>query len=441
MTRARRVLTAVGLCSVLLGACDKVGAPLVDRLPAGPPEPLVVPCTPPPECDAPAPSADTHPPVAVTPIDLVACGTARSRTCTLREPAEAVEVATAAPSLDSDAGALPEVPIASCAQQLAFGDGADVQCEAIELVAEGGDHLITGLTLRSVNLSIRASRPTTLTLQGATLDAVYAELQGPITLRVEAAREVASLRAVTSASDLGEPQLELLQVDATGLQTAGTADAYFAGTLRLDQVELQDAQLLAERMELQSVALDSGRIGAGQLTTTDVQISNTTLALEDAVLSATRLTGTTFESCDTLVLVASRVRTSTLVPCSGPPARVYASEVLASHADGRFESDSSLWEGVAFGSSADTELIGFSGALRSVNFCQAALRPELGGSLALRCSKCDGWSPSTRPPCRVTGTDGELGFYPNFCSLIDVRMFLGCPEPAPKRNRPREQPF
>lgn len=434
----RALLALAGLCWPMLAACDVVGAPLVDRVAASmPPPPLTLPCTAPLECAAPEPGPDAHPRVDVRPIDLVVCGMARSRTCTLRDTADAAEVATVDADADADAGVEPGVPVTSCTPQLGLDD-AGAQCETLELIAEGGDHVVTGLTLRSVNLSVRASRPTTLTLEDATLEAVFVLLEGPITLRLEAARSVDTLRAVTSASGDGQPRLELLDVDATHLQ-AGTVETPFGGALLFDQVELEDAQLLAEHMELQSFALEGGRIEAQELSATDAQFSNAILALDDAVLSAFTLTATTFERCHTLALIAGKLYASTLIPCAGPPVRVYATEVIASRADGRFESDGSLWERVAFGASADTELVAFGGQLRSVNFCDAAGSPKLGDGLSVSCSKCDGWGPSSTPPCRLS--DHELSFSPNYCPLLDVRTFAVCPEPTPERDRPLEQPF
>jgi hypothetical protein len=423
---------------LLIAACDRVGEPLVDRLPEQSHEWPVVGCTMAPRCDARAPSEDTHPPVEVRPIDLLACGTARSRSCVLKEATVGAEVATSNADGDSDAGVEPETLVASCMAQLGLDDAA-AECETLELIAEGGEHLVSGLRLHSVNLSVRASRPTTLTLEDATLDAVFVELQGPITLRVHGARQVDALRAVTSAGGEGQPRLELLQVDATRVQV-GRVDAAFEGALRFDQVELQDAQLFADQLVLQSSAVDGGRIEARHLSTTDVQLSSTTLALGDAVLSASKLTGVTFESCDTLALIASTLRASTLVPCTGPSVRVYASNVIASRADGRFESDGSHWEGVAFGATADTELIGFSSGLQSVNFCGAARGPKLGGDVGVTCSSCDGWSGDVTPACRIPGSR-ESSTGPNYCPLLDVSTFGDCPEPVPERDRPLERPF
>ncbi len=432
-----RALSRLSLCALMIAACDRVGEPLVDRLPEDSHERPVLECTMAPRCDARAPSEDTHPPVEVRPIDLFACGTTRSRSCVLREAAIGVETATSGAEGEADAGVEPELAVSSCAE---LGLEANVvQCETLELLAEGGDHVISELALHDVNLSVRASRPTTLTLEGATLDAVFVELQGPTTLRVRGARLVDDLRAVTSADGEGQPRLELLDVDASRVQV-GRVDAAFEGALRFDQVELQDAQLLADRLDLESSALDGGRIEARHLSTTDVQISSATLALQEAVLSASKLTGVTFESCDTLALIASTLRASTLVPCSGPPVRVYESAVIASRADGRFESDGSHWEGVAFGAAADTELIGFSSGLQSVNFCEGARGPKLGGDLAVHCSSCDGWSTDVTPACRIPGSR-DPNARSNYCPLLDVTTFGLCAEPVPERDRPLERPF
>jgi hypothetical protein len=431
------LLLATCLGAVLGGACDEVGAPLVGRRPPPPASPPTIGCTLPLECE-PRAAPEVAPERSASPIDLGSCGGAASRSCVLRAPAGDVEDGLGELGMDegADAGPLVADSQMSCTPALA---AAGAECEALELVAEGGEHVLTGLALRRVNLSIRATHPTLLTLDEADLESVFVAMRGPITLRVSRAQAALELRVVTTAGAEGEPALELLDVDGHDVQV-GTKEGRFDGDVRFDRAHLQDTTLVVERLELESVAVEASRIEARTLTGADVQIVRSSLALGDALLSAFTLIDAHIERCDALTLLSGHAVRIALPACSGPPTRVYDTKVIDGHADGWIESDSSIWERVAFGVTTETRLVAFGGTLRSVNLCQATLGPMLGDGLAVSCSKCDGWSRPEQLPCQLKA-DEELTRYSNFCALLDVTTYAACPAPVPERERPLMLPF
>jgi hypothetical protein len=291
----RRGAVAIAGLVALTAGCDYVGAPLIDRSPPPADEGAALPCNLPPSCEAPSHGSPSLPRVEAMSVDLRACGSDVGPGC----PLAALEGAL---GRDVDAGVWPDGASPPCnpgedASSPNALVGAAIECAELALSLGGGEFVIAGATLRHVNLRITASQQSRVTLTGATIEAVFLELHGPVALRVENPRSVAVLQMTGASAEAGRPRVELVDMAAIDV-AAGTTTTPFDGEVALDRVELDGASLHVDRVDLQSVACTSSRIEARALTATDLQLSDATLVLGDAVLSAFSLFDTAIERCE-----------------------------------------------------------------------------------------------------------------------------------------------
>jgi len=438
----RRAAGGLALLAALgpLAACSSVGAALVDQVHGDDAGIPVAACNPPPPCEQPMmPTSVARRPAL--PVNLARCGTRPIRTCAIAPTPDATDSGDADAGADADFATAPaECATSFAPAELAALDDGTLECQDLRIVDPEDELVITGLTLRHTNLSIRSSKPVSVRLDDATFADVFVSLEGAVTLAVTHSRSATDLRVVGAATPEARPRLQLSRVDATALLT-GTQQTAFAGTISVDQLTLTDSQLVADQVELTSVTLIGGRIDAASLNATDTQISEAVLALGDGVLSASIVRRSSFERCHALSVIGSELHDDQVARCDGPPTRLYSALVTGGNLDGRIESDRATLDNLLFGLNEPTEVLAFSGKLDGVNFCAHAQHAVLGYEVLVRCAQCELGLTEPDPVCTVPASPPSVK-KANFCELLQRPDALPrCEEPVPERPRPLEQAF
>jgi hypothetical protein len=362
--------------------------------------------------------------VDATPVDFDACGGAREDACNQTSA--------------DDAGA--SGSIHNC--QISMPSALDLLnlssavCSDLQVVNAGSDApssiRLDGVDWREINLSLSSTSPLTLELDGASLDVVFVELTGPITLRIVDSVALAELHVASTSTTGDQPRLELLQDEAEKLVVGGTEHP-FSGSVSMTRTQLTSSQLVADTFELESVTLLSGLIEASSLDGTDLQLSDTVLALENATISASLLQQTEIADCGALTLIRDHLVNTHIPPCREPPLLVYSTSVGGGRVGGQIVSDLSGWNGTRFGLEEPTDIVMWGGGVMGGSFCAGTSTARFGAVANVQCSVCA--REALAEPgavCRIP--EFSPIFRLNVCpALIDPTE---CPEPFPHRQRP-----
>jgi hypothetical protein len=277
------------------------------------------------------------------------------------------------------------------------------------------------------NIGFSSRDPQTIEIDGASMEDVFIQLSGAVTLRITHPSKLERVRVTSGEPASAEPVLELLEVSGD-LIVGGTSET-FHGTVHATRTMLTKPQLIADRIVLESVTFKDAIIEAGDLDATDASITNATFSLEKAVISASTLFNVHVLSCGSLALLDDDTANLRVPPCSKPPLRVYRTKVVRGIIDGEIESDLSSWTRVAFGLHEPTNLVGWADHVNAARFCAKTESLKFGYFSVVDCSTCIEDGPET---CVIPPSPPK--FSKNYCPVL--KKAPACKEPLPVRRHP-----
>lgn len=408
------VLAAVALTAI---GCDRIGAPLIEhktpvitRMPA-------VECTPAPPCDE----------AAIALPDTKLQKRAIAPACARPLPS-----CSDPGSPDDDAGAV-EMPVGCLVlheqDELAHSTHA-VDCA--DRFVEIENTSTASLELHDVdwhasNIGFSSRDPVTIELGAAAMEDVYIQLSGAVTLRITHPIKLDRVRVASGEQGSAAPVLELLEV--SGDLIVGGTNEPFHGTVHATRTMLATPQLIADRIELESVTFKDTIIQADDLDASDASITNAVFSLGNAVISASTLFNVHVQSCGSLALLDDDTANMRVPACSKPPLRVYRTKVVRGIIDGEIESDLSSWARVAFGLHSPTNLVAWADSVQSAKFCSEVESLKFGANSTVGCSTCieDGPDTCVIPPSPSIPSK-------NYCPVLNKAP--DCKEPLPVRHHP-----
>jgi hypothetical protein len=227
------------------------------------------------------------------------------------------------------------------------------------------------------------------------------------------------------------PSLRFEQVEARGLTIDGaaatrvSARASVFGSLRLN----------ASVVSLESTALESSELAAGDLTLTDVRASSATIEADSGTLSATKLIESALRFCRDTTIVKSDLMHTKLTTCDQRRIRIYDTQVTETQLDGYLELDASSLTGVRFGASQSTDLVGFVTYIDASAMCDQTRRVALDPGSTIRCSGCP--DVSTDAPLLCSTAEAPPRLEVNKCTMFMKEPLPPlCEDPRPSRIRP-----
>lgn len=349
----------------------------------------------------------------------------------------------AAPVVDAGAG----VGIA-CATTLTLGarDTAsaavllDCAAQRFDAVADADADVTVDLVRlprvhwRHSNVAIDSARPITLELATATLEDVWIELRGPIKLRVSEDSTLSDVRMRMADTRDGAPRVDLRDSHAGRLAIAPEGEGSSAG-LSLARMHLDQADLSAHDLTMESVAANGLRIDAGELTSADGWFNGVDLAFDRGLIASLTAHEVNVSRCGQLTLVNGTFEHSTLPACGDGPTRLYGVAITNAMVDGDIDGDHALFDRVRFGVHEDLEITGWDSTFTSVNFCRHTKAARFGNLPTVKCSECADEKSDLDPhACQAPGT--MVTSVKNFCEVLNEQPLPLCPAPAPERERP-----
>jgi hypothetical protein len=430
--RASWIAVACVLCA---SACKGgLGRSVVDRW--GPPQPVgkVADCPIPPRCDddysgAPDGGVET---IEIRPVSLETCGAFVPAAC-------GDDALGPAPGGGADAGAgdacattltlgardtVPNAVVLDCtAQRFDALDDAD----APELV-----HL-RGAVWRDSNVAITSMHPIALELEAATLQDVWIDLSGPITLRVTEDSSMSNVRMQLRELSAGEPRVDLRDSHAGDLAIAPAEDLA-TGSLALARMHLDHADLRARDLTFESAAANDLRVDAVQFTSADGWYNGIELGFDRAIIASMTAHQVTVSRCGMLTLVNGTFEHATVVPCTDGPTRVYGATIDYAKIDGDVDGDHAYFDHVRFGVDEDLAINGWDSTFSAVNFCSHTRAVRFGNLPTVRCSECADTTHDVDPhACKAPETRVTQTL--NFCQALQADPLPVC-MPVPERERP-----
>jgi hypothetical protein len=426
-------------CLACAPACKGgLGRALVDMYPAPAPGGMPGECAVPPRCDdetSGAPEAGVEP-IEITPVALKTCGAFVPAAC--GDDALGPMPNESGDAADAGAGA-------ECSTTLALGArdtvpnaiALDCTAQRFDAVADADAPDLVKLrraVWRHSNVAITGMRPITLELEAATLEDVWIELSGPITLRVTEDSTLTNVRMRTRDDRAGAPRIDLRDSHAQNLAVAPEEDDAFA-SLTLARMHLDHADLRARDVTMESVAGGGMRIDAVELTSADGWFNSVDFVFDRALIASLTANKVNVSRCGKLTIVNGTFERATLTPCTDGPMRVYGATINYSLIDGDVDGDHALFEFDRFGVHEDLEITGWDTTFTAVNFCRHTKAVRFGNLPAVTCSECaDDKSDVDPHACQAPAT--MVTSRKNFCEVLNERPMPLCPAPEPERERP-----
>jgi hypothetical protein len=283
-------------------------------------------------------------------------------------------------------------------------------------------------------ITLEATEPLEITLEGARLEQVSLRLRGPVTLRVTQTSSLVLVTIAGEASALGRPTVELDHATARDL-TLGTTEAPFEGRVRVLRSELVLTQLAADDVTLESTTFERGLVQAESLNAADVRFDDLALDVEHGVISTTRGELLEVRGCGALALLDVEITRGRFEACKRL-LRAYSTKLHRVIANGPIESDESSWQYSAFGIDDETELVSWASHIYGGAFCEGVRSTQLFAS-TVRCSDCseDVFS-SEGDVCAIGLRENTVTA--NYCETLPAppEVISQCEEPLPVRTRP-----
>jgi len=427
-SQTRCALAWLACASLALG-CHGVGRALVGERPV-PQRGGDLCADPVPACvDDPQPDAPQDIPAAAEPIDLSVCGATRAAGCTLGD-VPAVGANPAAASCD------PETLPAS--QTNAVGALERRSCDALRIV-DGGEPDARRVTVASaqlefVNISIHTVLPLTLELESVSLQHVWLELHGPVTLRILSSLSFSDVRISAPDEVAARPMLELERVRGAGL-SIGTSDAEFHGEVVIRRSTLAQVRMRASSIEMESVALTDAELETEHLEASDATLQRLKVSAGRTLLSVCTVASAWFDDCTAFSANAGTLRNSRIEGCS-EGARLYGASFQEGVLDGQLVLDHANLSRVRLGLHERTDIAAWDAEFDYVRFCSRDQSLSFGGKSTVACSRCEGSivQPRVVEACvSSTGTLEAVGG-PEQCAAFVAPPI--CSEPELMRMRP-----
>jgi hypothetical protein len=300
--------------------------------------------------------------------------------------------------------------------------GGKFACSALLAQAqEARDFKVSGLSLSSVNFTLKALELTTVAFTDAVFRNVHIALEGPIVLRIIDS-ELRNTR-VELASDA---ELELEHTESTALMVAGPKSSP-AGKITAKWQRLSASHLQARAITLESVELVESQLNADVFQGVDVQWALGYLSVGEGLLASSYTEHLHVRECSTLTIVDSEMNYNRMA-CDGL-LRVYDTLVYATMFDGSVQTDRSRVSASRFGVRSKTEINAWDTALASNIFCGKQERLTFGGAVVQNCARCE--SADALDVCALPET--EVVSQKNAC--VAVHAPPECSRPLPTRDR------
>jgi uncharacterized protein YjbI with pentapeptide repeats len=423
-----RALLGPLACAYLALGCNGVGRALVGERPV--PQPGADICAEPtPACAA---EPDAEPPEGVpdmaAPIDLAACGAVRDASCAAEDP-RAVGPNAAAP------GCAAQGPSAVSTNAVAALERRS--CDALRIVDDGRPDLrnvtVPAVRLDAVNISIETVLPLTVELESVSLQHVWFELHGPVTLRITGSQLFSDVRF--SATDLASRAvLELDGVRGDAL-SIGAEGAEFHGDVVVRRSSLRQVSMLANTLEFESVALTNAVLQGDRLDVADATMQRLLVSARRTLLSACTVSSAHFTDCTAFSAIEGTLQKSRIEECS-EGVRLYGGSFEEGTLDGQLVLDHAELSKVRLGQFEPTDIAAWDAHLAYVRFCSPAQSVSFGGASSVACARCDAPKHELREvaACVLPDASFEAIGGPADCAALIAPQF--CAEPEPKRMRP-----
>lgn len=419
---------ACAIASSCLLACDSVGRALVGSDPPGQGFGLQCAVTP---CEEMKFAGFQTPQVLELRLD----------TCVTSDPASCEVVSETIPGLSrATAGA--------CMRSVSLDDDAfdataarDLRCAAVRLsrTNSGGMRSVRIDDAHWSNLEVEiATRDAfALELANPVLDHVRVRLRGPITLRILDTKTVTEL-SVDSESD--GSAVELRDVTAKrvmfGSEPYGSAEGVlggpFAGRLAIRRSTLASAHIAAAEVAFESMVLNEVAVDVERADWVDVTGVRVRLAVDEAVISASKLNGFEVERCGELRLHKSSLASYAIPACDPGATLVFGTSLTRGQIDGAIFVDGAQIQNSVFGIAGATHVQLWDADLVRVNFCAKTEHVEIAGEGSFLCAYCQELDASEVPidACRHEDDDTRIA---RSCSAFEEAAQC---DPAPIRMRP-----
>jgi hypothetical protein len=372
-------------------------------------------------------------------IEAIEAAPVALQTCGVLVPAICGDDALGQATAGADAG----MAASDCGETLQLGasaarDSTQLNCAALRMTGDAAldaaDSVrITVADWKHSNVAITSARPITLELETASLDDVWIDLSGPVTLRIVSESRMSNVRMRMRAAAAGAPRIELADSQANQLAVTSEDDP-FSSTITLARMRLARTQLRAQEIFVESVAAGDVQIEAADLNIADSTFETVVFAFGHAVMAATIATNVNIPTCGTLTLANGTFEHATIEPCTGGPLRAYGVLIGTSTVTGEVDGDHALFERVRFGAHGALSVTGWDSTFRYVNFCGETRAVRFGHLPTVNCSSCqDAAREIDLHACLAPDT--MLAAIKNFCPELQKDL-PACPAPEPVRKRP-----
>lgn len=341
-----------------LAACDGLGEPVVGRLGRFDDSPQPMCMGPEIDCDRP-----------------IAAATGAARLAPVLPAAHCPDGISPAACSDTQAS--------GCTRALQLVAGRPLEapaqaCVTLELdLAQGSDHGELGkLSLRASRLVVRATQPSAFVLSDVDLRAVAIELDGPITLRLSGALDEVSV--------VGDQALAVTLSEST----VSKLSVALAGALRVERSTLEDSQLAADTLTLETVQLRALSADAARLIGIELRGERLRIDVADLSLSGLDVGGLVLARCERALLMNARLDAPQLGACT-ERLRAHDSSFIEARAWGTIESVHTGWHHAHFGAAGGASTLElWGGALANSVLCTGLTRLTRTEDVIALCNDC-----------------------------------------------------
>jgi|GEM_PF-3859831 len=326
----------------------------------------------------------------------------------------------------------------SCPQNILERLPSSAHCMNVnlQLSANTSELRVDGIDWQDINVPLRAQRPLTVTLQGGSLQRVYLELEGPITLRMTGLQQFDDLRIVARASVHGSPQIEIAAERGNEL-SVGSAEVMFPGEIKITAGVFENIDLHTETFTAESVIMKGARLHANMITLTDVTLERGLVDTDHALWSAFVATDAALRFCGDARLITGQMARCTITACEGSSVRMYNDSFVSGSLDGDYELSDTNLENTQIAPLAATRVFAYATNLTSVNMCEQTQLVVFGAASRIKCSACAETLQQNLPVCAVEEPDEK--WLQNYCpGWTDATTLPFCSGDTPIRaNRAR----
>jgi hypothetical protein len=326
----------------------------------------------------------------------------------------------------------------SCPQNILERLPSSAHCMNVnlQLSASTSELRVESVDWQDINVPLRAQRPLEVTLQGGSLQRVYLELEGPITLRMTDLQLFDDLRIVARSNAHGAPQIEIAAERGDEL-SIGSAEAMFPGELKITAGVFENIDLHTETFTAESVIMKGARLHANTITLTDVTLERGLVNTQHALWSAFVATDAALRFCGDARLITGQMARCAITACESSSVRMYNDSFVSGSLDGDYEMSDTNVENTQIAPLAATRVFAYGTNLTSVNMCEHTQLIVFGSASRIKCSTCAESLQTNLPVCAVEEPDEK--WLQNYCpGWTEATTLPFCSDDIPIRaNRAR----